>query len=155
MSSWRMVFYVTAFVAISTYIVYQIWGTGDVSLYFKQCKFFPIYYQIFPLVSKLSTSCLSTLPNFSLCRFQTAGFPPFFIPFISIEFAIFKKKTCTFTDSVVELHERARKCDRTGGTHDGQAIHKRFSISKERHEFRQRRLKLDPERNYYFDVCHR
>ncbi|KAJ8967047.1 hypothetical protein NQ314_003164, partial [Rhamnusium bicolor] len=30
MSSWRMVFYVTAFVAISTYIVYQIWGTGDI-----------------------------------------------------------------------------------------------------------------------------
>ncbi|XP_018561721.1 sialin [Anoplophora glabripennis] len=30
MSSWRMVFYVTGFVAVSTYIVYQIWGTGDI-----------------------------------------------------------------------------------------------------------------------------
>lgn len=30
MSAWRMVFYVTAFVSISTYIVYQIWGTSKV-----------------------------------------------------------------------------------------------------------------------------
>ncbi|KAJ8985189.1 hypothetical protein NQ317_018218 [Molorchus minor] len=30
MSSWRTVYYVTGFVAISTYIVYQIWGTADV-----------------------------------------------------------------------------------------------------------------------------
>lgn len=31
MSSWRMVFYVTAFVSISTYFVYQIWGTTEVN----------------------------------------------------------------------------------------------------------------------------
>lgn len=31
MSAWRNVFYVTGVVAISTYVVYQIWGTGDVS----------------------------------------------------------------------------------------------------------------------------
>lgn len=31
-SSWRLVFYVTAFVAISTYVVYQIWGTGEVHI---------------------------------------------------------------------------------------------------------------------------
>ncbi|XP_045469677.1 sialin [Harmonia axyridis] len=30
MSSWRMVFYVTAFVSISTYFFYQIWGTTEI-----------------------------------------------------------------------------------------------------------------------------
>nr|CAI5851467.1 unnamed protein product [Callosobruchus analis] len=29
MSSWRYVFYLTCFVAISTYVVYQIWGTAE------------------------------------------------------------------------------------------------------------------------------
>ncbi|VEN62144.1 unnamed protein product [Callosobruchus maculatus] len=29
MSSWRYVFYFTSFVAISTYVVYQIWGTAE------------------------------------------------------------------------------------------------------------------------------
>lgn len=31
MSAWRSVFYVTAFVSISTYVMYQICGTADVS----------------------------------------------------------------------------------------------------------------------------
>lgn len=35
MSAWRNVFYVTGFIAISTYGVYQIWGTGDVSIILK------------------------------------------------------------------------------------------------------------------------
>ncbi|CAG9854568.1 unnamed protein product [Phyllotreta striolata] len=30
MSAWRNVFYITAFISSSTYIVYQIWGTGEV-----------------------------------------------------------------------------------------------------------------------------
>lgn len=30
MSSWCLVFYVTAFVSVGTYVVYQIWGTGEV-----------------------------------------------------------------------------------------------------------------------------
>jgi ACS family sodium-dependent inorganic phosphate cotransporter-like MFS transporter 5 len=34
MSAWRNVFYVTAFVAISTYGTFQIWGTSEVSLTF-------------------------------------------------------------------------------------------------------------------------
>ncbi|KAG5875062.1 hypothetical protein JTB14_036059 [Gonioctena quinquepunctata] len=29
-SAWNYVFYVASFIAISTYIVYQIWGTGDI-----------------------------------------------------------------------------------------------------------------------------
>lgn len=32
MSAWRTVFYVTAFVAVSTYVMYQICGTADVSI---------------------------------------------------------------------------------------------------------------------------
>lgn len=28
--SWRTVFYLTGFIAITTYVVYQIWGTADV-----------------------------------------------------------------------------------------------------------------------------
>jgi ACS family sodium-dependent inorganic phosphate cotransporter-like MFS transporter 5 len=36
MSAWRNVFYVTAFVAISTYGTFQIWGTSEVSLAFVE-----------------------------------------------------------------------------------------------------------------------
>lgn len=38
MSAWRNVFYVTGFVAISTYVSYQVWGTGDVSITKKNIR---------------------------------------------------------------------------------------------------------------------